>query len=74
MSAEKRPRSPEPERICAHCRYATVLENASACVCKKKGAVRPDGHCLHYRLDLLKLRPHLPLLPDAGSPEEDGIV
>ena len=52
------------EKICAYCEYATVIGNTGACVCSKKGTVRADGRCRHYKQDLLKVKPRLPLLPD----------
>ena len=52
------------ERICAYCEYATLLAGTDACVCRKRGVVRADGHCRRYRPDLLKVQPRLPRLPE----------
>ena len=52
------------EEICGYCEYATVLGDSGACVCKKRGAVRADSTCRRFRQDLLKVKPHLPFLPD----------
>jgi len=53
------------EKICAYCEHATVIADSGVCVCKRKGAVRADGTCRRFREDLLKVKPHLPLLPDS---------
>lgn len=55
-------RNPDP--ICRHCEFATVLGGGDSCLCKKNGIVRPDDTCKKYKLDLLKISPALPLLPD----------
>ena len=55
------------EKICAYCEYATVIADSGVCVCKKKGAVRADGSCRRFKEDLLKVKPHLPLLPDSDG-------
>ncbi len=67
----------EVERICAYCEYATVLSNAEVCLCKKRGAVRPDGGCRKFRVDLLKIDPKprpLPEAPDRYDPNESEDV
>ena len=60
------------ERICAYCEHATVLAGSDACVCDKRGVVRANGYCRRFRPDLLKVRPHLPRLPEEpdGDPDE----
>ena len=55
------------EKICAYCEHATVIADSGVCVCSKKGAVRADGSCRRFREDLLKVKPHLPLLPDSDG-------
>ncbi len=63
----------EVERICVYCEYATVLSNADICLCKKHGAVRSDGGCRKFRVDLLKIDPKprpLPEAPDGYDPTE----
>lgn len=57
----------EIERICAYCEHATLLAGETACVCDKRGVVRADGCCRRFRADLLKLRPHLPRLPEESD-------
>lgn len=65
----KRP-AEELDTICAYCEHATVLADSGACVCLKHGVVRTDGHCRRFRMDLLKIRPHLPLLPNLTDTTE----
>ena len=57
----------EPEKICCHCEFSTVMGDNSSCVCKFGGVVRADDTCKKYKLDLLKLKPVLPILPDSSS-------
>lgn len=70
----KAPKTEELERICAYCEHATLLSNADACVCKKNGVVRADGTCRRFRPDLLKVQPHLPLLPEEADEEEFDVL
>lgn len=65
----KAPKAEELERICAYCEHATLLSGADVCVCKKNGVVRANGVCRRFRPDLLKLQPHLPLLPEESDEE-----
>ena len=57
------------EKVCAYCRFASVLEDGGVCICQKHGAVRADSSCRKFKVDLLKLKPHLPLLP--GKERDD---
>ncbi len=57
------------EKICAYCEYATLIGDSGACICKKKGAVRADSSCRRFKEDLLKVKPHLPTLPDSDDGE-----
>lgn len=70
----KAPKPEELEHICAYCEYATLLSGADVCVCKKKGAVRANGTCRRFRPDLLKLQPHLPLLPEESDDEAFDVL
>ena len=47
----------DEEAICINCVYAQRLDGADACVCLLKGAVKADGSCKKFRLDLLKIDP-----------------
>ena len=62
------------ERTCAYCEYATLLSGADVCVCKKKGVVRANGICRRFRPDLLKVQPHLPLLPEESDDEAFDVL
>ena len=54
------------EKTCASCAYAVALQNTGVGVCRKTNeVVRLTGKCGKYELDLLHLRPRLPLLPDS---------
>ena len=70
----KTPKTEELERICAYCEHATLLSGADACVCKRKGVVRANGTCRRFRPDLLKVRPHLPLLPEESDDEAFDVL
>ena len=47
----------DEEAICINCVYAQRLDGADACVCLLKGAVKADGSCKNFCLDLLKIDP-----------------
>ena len=47
----------DEEAICINCAYAQRLDGADACVCSLRGAVKADGSCKKFRLDLLKIDP-----------------
>lgn len=70
----KAPKTEDLERICAYCEYATLLSGADVCVCKKSGAVRANGTCRRFRPDLLKVKPHLLLLPEEPDDEAFDIL
>ena len=62
-----KPKTEPVEKTCATCTYAVTLQNTGAGVCKTTNEViRLTGKCGKYELDLLHLRPHLPLLPGSG--------
>ena len=70
----KAPKTDELERICAYCEHATLLSGADVCVCKKNGVVRANGTCRRFRPDLLKVQPHLPLLPEESDNEAFDVL
>ena len=70
----KASKTEELERICVYCEYATLLSGADVCVCKKNGVVRTGGSCRRFRPDLLKVQPHLPLLPEKSDDEMFDIL
>lgn len=47
----------DEESICINCVYSRTLDGLDACVCSLKGAVKADGSCKKFRLDLLKINP-----------------
>ncbi len=47
----------EEEAICINCVYSQRLDGLDACVCSLKGAVKADGSCKKFDLDLLKIDP-----------------
>jgi len=49
----------EEESICINCVNAMPLDGNDACICSIAGAVRADGSCKKFRLDLLKVQPNM---------------
>ncbi len=57
---------------CAYCEFIHIEKNEqgeSHFSCKYKKAVLPDGHCFHFRYDVLKRTPSESLPPIALDPE-----
>lgn len=51
------------ERICAYCEHAIRSVLPDTFICRKKGVVAANGHCLRYLYDPQK-RPVRPRLPE----------
>ncbi len=58
---------PDENRICLYCEHAEEVCGSEACICAYKGVVRFDGLCKKFKFDLLKVKPRLPKLPQAGE-------
>lgn len=56
---------------CAYCEHATLLGDSGTCICDTKGMVHSDGICRKFKLDLLKLNPHVLKLTDT---EENSLL
>ena len=52
------------EKICAYCESAVLIRESDVCICKEHGAVKAQGTCKRFSLDLLKLAPLPRQLPD----------
>ncbi len=50
----------EEEPICVNCVNSTPIGTANVCICSLKGAVKADGSCKKFSLDLLKIEPKSP--------------
>ena len=44
------------QKLCEYCKFAAAAE-PGFCICKKKGIVREDSHCLRFRYDPLQRKP-----------------
>lgn len=47
----------DEEAICVNCVHAQRLDGSDVCICSLKGAVKADGSCKKFRLDLMKVDP-----------------
>ncbi len=47
----------DEEAICINCVNSKPLEGGDVCICRLCGAVKADGTCKKFRMDLLKIEP-----------------
>ncbi len=57
------------DKICAYCEHAVIINESDMCICVHEGAVRSEGVCRRFTLDLLKIAPVPRALPLDGETE-----